>query len=200
MDLNSELNKFKCWNECKDNAVRRLIREYHYDVLRKDGISLGMFVPTKYKKGITEYIESRNGNRYKYIMITVNPNEDVEHKLFCKKIRKALKKVWINNWMYCIEWRDGEKGMHAHIKIWLDENKNPYRCKGEFYNTFKHVVGNKQHINIRYSNTDGCFEKYIMGIKDGEKKKNYADDIGNRVKYKMEKYYVSDESILNDEQ
>ena len=98
--------------------------------------------------------------------------------------------------MYCIEWREGDKGMHAHIKIWLNENKNPYRCKGEFYNTFKSLVGNKQHVNIRYSNTDGCFEEYIMGIKDGEFKKNRENDIRNRDECKIEMYYISDKDLL----
>lgn len=175
--------------DCRDEAIKKILKEFHYDKLINDPDAMGNEVPEFAKDELISWMEQRNSNRYKYAMITINPKEDTDVFRFVKKIQKASTKTWIKHFMWCIEWREINKGMHCHMKVWIEESKNPYRIKGEMYNTFKHMVGNKLHINIRYSNREGCFEEYIKGYKDGQIKDHHQASLIMRQKCNLNDVY-----------
>lgn len=167
-------------------GIGKLVREYAYDCALNDVDILDKYIPKVELENMKEWVESRQSNRYKYAMFTISPNKDVDIAIFHKSIEKCVKKVWINHYLYCIEWGENE-GVHCHLKTWIDKNKNPYRCKGEVANTFKKCGG--CNINVRYSNRDGCFEDYIKGVKNGEPKVTYDDDCLKRQKYGLQPIY-----------
>ncbi len=162
-------------------AVSKIFKEFHYDRLLKYSDELIEQIEDVYKDDFKDWIGERQSNRYKYIMFTINPKEGVNVEEFLKKIKKMLTKKWIKQYLYCIEWRsECMTGMHAHIKCWICDKKNPYHCKREVYNTFKYLVGNKSHVHPRYSNRKGCFDDYINGIKDGKPKEFSEYDRNSR--------------------
>lgn len=177
----TEVSDYEMWITAQNRAKRKILSEFWYDKVSNDFEWLKHDVPKNFKSEVREYLESRNSSRYKYAMFTINPKEGTVFSELQKKVEKALKKVWVENYLFCYEWRDKDKGLHVHIKVWIKKEKNPYHCKREIYNTFKHLVGNKKHVNVRYSNREGCFDEYIKnGIKDGKKKKNSEFDRINR--------------------
>lgn len=182
MELEKLLENQKRYLECLEKARKKIIQEFLYERLRNTPEKIIELLPKNDHKEYIAYNKERNSSRYKYVMCTVNFKEDISIKVILKKIEKALAKTWVIQAMYCLEQRaeygEDASGIHAHIKIWIREGKNPYKCKGELYNTFKGVVGNKLHVNMRYSNVEGCFEEYIKGYKKGkEKKRNMADKV-----------------------
>lgn len=177
--------------ECFEKAAKKVACEYYYEAIHKDPGMLNNFLPDSEVENIKEYVLSKEyGQRYKYLMITVNPKEGMCLTAFHKQIRKSVKKIFIAKSMYCFEWRNIDEGLHCHIKIWLKKRKKEvYNIKREFYNTFKHLVGNKQHVNARYSNRDGCFEDYIMGMKAGKPKDTHQVDVEMRKKHGLKDIY-----------
>ena len=131
------------------------------------------------------WLIERGRGRHRFIMITVNPIEGTPVELLMKKMEKCCKKKWIKTNMCCIEWRETDKGMRCHMRFELKEKKNPYRCKGECYNTFKSIVGNSKHVNVRYGNREDSFIEYVKGFKNGDFKPNRENDLKLRKKYKL---------------
>ncbi len=171
-------------------------KEFWYEQFIDDECDqLQEFCPKYMRTRMREYLQTRQKNRYKFALITINPREGTNIAEFSKKIQKATGKVWIKDFSYVYEWRNIDLGLHVHIKVAINEDKNPYRIKGEFYNTFKHLVGNKKHVDVRYSNRKDCFEKYLRGLKKGlggyEPKKTHIYDIEMRKKYNLEDIYIS---------
>lgn len=135
-------------------------------------------------------------SRYKYAMFTINFIEGVELVEILKRMKKCCSKKWIERYMWCIEQRgtgdiDLGEGKHVHLKVWIKDGKSVYRCRGEVYNTFKKMVGNKKHVNVRYSNRKGCFGDYIRGYKGGKKKDKYDADQAFRERNNLMDVYYS---------
>lgn len=178
----SELDVLVDWENIKKKVVHKRIGEYLYDMMQKEPDMMKRYVPKTEWKKFRQYTQERGSNRYKYCMITINPREGIDVDHFVKKVCKAVKKTWVRCYGWCIEWRKylppspfndgGGIGMHAHVVIEFKKGKNPYRAKGEFYNTFKHLVGNRKHVDIKYSNRDGAFLDYVQGLKGGKPKEN----------------------------
>lgn len=158
----------------QDKAKTRIWTEYWYDKWMddKEFEYLDSWCPKGLKGDMKEYIQSRGKQRWKYVFITVNPMPTVTFSEFFSKIIKAVNKVYVKDYYWCIEWREKDQGMHAHFKIELAEGKSPYQVKGEWYNTFKHYVMNKHHIHVLYTNKKEAFIDYIKGKKNGLPKKN----------------------------
>lgn len=179
MDLNAKAKEF---------AITKFLREYHYDMLLKEPETY--LKDFRNKDELCKYAVKRTGQRWKYFMVTINFKPDVDFTICNKYVLKSLTKKWIKYFKYCWEWRDIDKGMHIHMKVEPDENKKIYDCKRELYNTFKHVVGNNMHINMRYSNKTNCFDEYIEGLKNGERKKCMDVTEIMRKKYDLQKLYI----------
>lgn len=146
-------------------------------------------------KELCEYVAKKNENKWKYLFITVNfkdydlGDDELIGKLL-QKTRKIVTKKWVTKAMWCYETRGLMKGLHVHMKIWVDPKKKIYDCQREVYNTVKDHVGSKRHVDRRYSNIEGCFEDYIKGIKGKVQKENHANDTLFRKKYGLDDVYI----------
>ncbi len=184
-----ELEKYMRTRKSRERAVNKLLDQYYFDKIMEGGLDLTKFIAENEIEDIRSYIKTRAKRRYKYIMITVNPMEDTPVYMLSKKIIKCISKKWIKNAMYCHEWRDKEIGLHCHIRCEIDD-KNPCEINRECFNTFKNLVGNKLHVNIKMSNANKAFQNYVMGLKDGKPKPNHKYDKVNRLKYELEDWYI----------
>lgn len=171
-----EINKAMIFQNQKLEAIKKILKEYNYDMILKDPTLVTDYVPKSLQGDFEKYIGKRTGQRYKYAMFTINFDKDVTFERALKAYKKYVKKIWIDEAMTCFEWRKEGiercefEGMHIHSKVWFKKGKNPYKAKGEIYNTFKNLVGNPMHINARYSNIENCFEDYIKGYRKGKVK------------------------------
>ncbi len=159
-------------------AYKKLFKQFHYDRAFNDPSFTDDYIPEVYKEEFQKYIVRRSSaGRYKYVMYTINFREDIDHYEVLKAFLKYTKKKWIKKSYSCFEWRDIDKGQHIHSRVEIipDDPEKPnritiYQRKREVYNTFKHLVGNKLHINARYSNRKDCFIAYVKGLRKGKPK------------------------------
>ncbi|WP_445775567.1 hypothetical protein, partial [Shewanella sp.] len=169
-DTEEKFRKLKVFTIAREKAFEKLFKEFWYDKSLKTAEITDDYIPEVCKEEFQKYVGKRGKARYKYLLITINFKPDVDFEMAYKQFEKYTKKKWIDKCINCFEWRkemtkDDNGGMHIHSKVWIADKKNPYKCKGEVYNTFKNLVGNKLHVNVRYSNAEGCFEDYIAGLK-----------------------------------
>lgn len=180
------------FHQSKVDGFKKAFKEFWYDKAMTCIHSTKAFIPKAYEDEWKEYIGNRRSKRYKYIMFTVNFKPGLKPEDVMKKVHKFHQKIWVESYLTCFEWRKPpEEGMHIHTKVWLKPDKDPYVCKREVYNTFKDLVGNSLHVHARYSNTEGCFEKYICGLREDEEKDTYKLSQLLRKKYKLEEIYYS---------
>ncbi len=166
--------KLQLFIQSKEKAYAKRFKEYWYDKVLEENEDISSYVPNILKEDFQKYLGKKSGKRYNYIMFTINFKESVTFAQAYKKFVKYTKKTWIHSHYSCFEWRSLESGMHIHSKVVLTDDKvKVYRCKSEVYNTFKNLVGNKLHINVRYSNREGCFDSYIDGLKKEIRKDCY---------------------------
>lgn len=179
IQFNNELMRISLGQECdlegERQALIKLNKEFYYDYYKNNPEQLIKYASNdrmrQYKK---DYFQTRKNSkcRYKYAMITVAPYKDVELKEFMKKVNKALSKTYIKSSVSCIEWThessEDNGGMHLHTRIEI-QDKDPYRIKKEFYNTFKNLT-EPQCVKINYSNDPEAFIDYIKGFKKGVEK------------------------------
>lgn len=178
----------------REKAFMKRLGEFYYDKIVKNPELLAPYIgEDELLNEFSTWNTKRSRSRYKYIMFTINFKEDVTFKEASVKVLKAIKKVWIINYYYSWEWRNGGEGMHIHLRTRIKDGKKTYDCKREMYNTFKNLVGNKLHVNVRYSNDDDCFIKYIRGLKlkngEYEQKPNHEWDTVMRKKYHLKDFY-----------
>lgn len=196
------MDRFEFFKYGEKSAMKKLFTEYHYDKMCEK--------PEILKNGIPEYeidefmtwMKSKGKSRWKYLLFTINFRHGIDLKLVLKQIGKSLKKKWIVDWIWCLETRGmlGEEiyGIHAHIRVKVTNGKYSYECKREMYNTFKNIVGNVQHVNVRYGNREGSFIEYVKGIKKEKIKENALIDKIYRGKNKLEDYYEKpNKSVLD---
>lgn len=190
IDEENKNNFKKELKKAKNQAINKILREYYYDAILKDPEKYMKYAPIHEHDPLCNYIVKRTGQRWRYFMATINFKPDIDIKIAMKKLTKCLKKKWIKDYYYCWEWRKINDGMHIHLRIEPDENKKIYDCKREIYNTFKHLVGNKMHVNMRYSNKENCFIDYINGLKDNEPKDCFEATKEMRIKYNINDIYM----------
>lgn len=167
--------KLLLFYKMKEEGIKKLLKEFWYDKALEETSVFEDYIPEDMLEEVVEYTSKRNRNsRYKYAMFTINFKEKVTLKNAMKKFEKFRTKKWIEKSMSCMEWRGLYLGMHLHSKVWIKDGKRIYDCKREVYNTFKDLVGNKMHVNVRYSNRENCFEEYIKGYKKGKMKDSFA--------------------------
>lgn len=184
--MDEKIRKLVLFRNEYEQAMRKIAKEYWYDKILESSELWEEYVPEVYAEDFGKWAVKRGGNaRYKYIMITVNFKEDVSFETMWVKFVKMKNKIWIEKSMSCVEWRDKNKGMHIHSKVWVHDWKKVYECKREIYNTFKALVGNKMHVNVRYSNREKCFEDYIRGFRGGKKKESYDVTMSMRKELKI---------------
>lgn len=179
------------------HAKTKLWREFWYYRLTDHQDEMGNYTvcklaPDSIRSEMSNWLNKKakmRGTKYKYCMFTINFKEEIDIEYIKKKLKKCLTKNWIEQYIYCYEWRDIDKGMHVHLKTWIKEGKVVYNCKKEVYNTFKDLVGNKLHVNVRYSNRNDCFNEYIKGYKLGQVKPTHIHDCVMRNRLKLEAYY-----------
>lgn len=190
-DCEKEIDANKRWNDARNKAISWFMESFWRDQFRETPSLVRDYVPLVYgpawRDKFEKYVFNRRSKRYKWIMITANFMEGAPLKEIRKKVEKCLKKKWIAKASYCYEWRDKDVGLHWHCKMEIKDGseKDVYSCKRECYNTFKDLCGHKMHVNVRYSNIEGCFDDYIKGLKKGELKVNNKYDVMNRKKFDL---------------
>ena len=198
MDVNSAeaIRRKKLFIKQKEEAIKKIAKQYYYDRIKSDPEEISSYIPTSTMEDFTKWCVKSTGQRYKYVMITVNFKDGIDSEIMWKKIYKFLKKKWIVSYIYCLEQRsitelELGKGIHMHCRVELKEGAKPYECKRQTYNTFKHLVGNKLHVNCRYSNKPECFIDYIKGYKNGVIKPTTKMDIKWRKQNLYKDLYTS---------
>lgn len=135
-------------------------------------------------------------------MVTVNPDpEKVSEPAILKEYWERLigYKVFQTDLaaLMVIEQRSETEcweGYHMHIvliRTKKSHNSNPATIRSCFEKTFSDIIGNTQHINVRYSNDPKNFVSYILGEKKKEKMEKVAQDQAMRQYYSLEKYYTT---------
>lgn len=197
IDMSIEGRNMSIWEDAVMDAHCKIYKQYNYDRLLKEKFgklqeyTVCRGLSPEDKAGLSAWLDKKNTSRYRYILLTVNFKEGVDINDVLKKIEKCLTKRWIVNYMWCLEWRDLNKGMHCHMRLEIKGGKQSYRCKGEVYNTFKHLVGNKNHIHAHYNNDCSHFDEYIKGYRNGKPKETSKIDAVMRKKYELKNYYVA---------
>ncbi len=162
--MEDKINKLQLFYLQQEEAYKKLFKQFHYDRALEDPLLTDEYIPKVLKGEFQEYLGKRNSSgRYKYAMYTINFREGQTVQKAMKQFLKYTKKKWIKNSISCFEWRGMDRGMHIHSRVEFQPEKNVYEGKREVYNTFKSMVGNKKHVNVRYSNRDNSFLKYIAG-------------------------------------
>lgn len=130
-----------------------------------------------------------------FIFLTVNPKPSVNLLELKKAVEKCHTKKWIAEFAYAYEQRGiipGEyPGIHVHSIIKYREKKLS-EIKREIQNTFKNLIGNAKHCDIKVLITKFLpdKEKYIQGLKgDEEKFAKSLNDINMRKDYGLDRIY-----------
>lgn len=174
--LNTEI-----FDKAHNQAKLKLFKEYCYDeMIENEEIDWSNCVPNYALKKFLSWKQKRaeaRGARWRYGMVTVNFKPGADHKQIVKKTEKMMKKKWIIDHGIRFECRNEDmEGIHVHAWFEVSANKNIYRTKGEFINTMKDLIGNRQHVHVIYSNEIKKFKNYVNGFKKGQKKPNYDVD------------------------
>jgi len=171
---------------------RQHLRRYYFDWYNDNPEALERDTGCK---GIAEYtLKKQYKPSAKIYLVTVNPRPDVDIDALSKKVVKCVKKIWIKEWMYCYEWREGDSGLHVHIRLTLNKKKKLSEVRRECFNTFKTLVEYRQHVNIKFALREDSFIDYVRGIKGGEPKDNHKHDIANRRELRVQDIYISPNS------
>lgn len=149
----------------------------------------------EYLKLVEWWNQLKEDKDKKGYLVTINPKDDVPLDRFVNRVERSMKKKWIKKSSWCFEWRKNDTGLHAHAVI--EHGKKRFsEIKREFLNTFKTMIGNEMHINIKYINDKISMDRtinYLKGIKKGNKKSNFDEDIKNRKKYNLEDIYTNEQ-------
>lgn len=176
------------------DATRLEIREGKIDNLKL----------IKIYDGYKNNIDNKYGN---ILFITINPRPDVLLAEFVKHMKKLISKVWIEDYIYCMEQRgttqeDSGKGFHSHILIWKPDNKKSHEVIREIKNTMKNIcsIDNPSILNIQNCKEEDVNKRknYMIGLKglkhDPTKQEKQNVDIGWRERNNLEPYYEKQKS------
>jgi len=181
----------QCWRTRaffagRDKAYEGICRSYWSDYIKENVDECILHADMK------EWAEKKfQKGKACIFMITVNPRSDVKINDLHMRMKKALKKCYIEKWMYCYEWRNEDEGLHAHIRILSSKKKKKSEVQREFHNTFKHLVESVLCVNVIYGVKDNAFIDYVKGIKDGHLKDNAKYDRLMREDLGLKDWYES---------
>lgn len=191
-------NDEKCHRirRAKDAALHRILTKYYFEKYTEYHEELVKEIDDEESEEILGWMKNAYADKdTKIYMVTINPKDGTEIEVFMKKLLKASKKKYIKEYMYAIEWRDEFNGMHAHMRFSMNKKKKPSEIRREFYNTFKSMVGNRKHIDVKYSYKKDAFINYVCGVKNGKPKKNRENDIKLRKKHGITDLYHNLEKL-----
>lgn len=188
-------NNISRFHRCMMDMEKKIVREYCYDKILEMPENCNSYIADSEKDKFVEWVKKRTNSRYRFAMFTINFKPEADIEIIKKAIKKATKKCWIENWKYCWECTKNDDNLHIHMKVEIKDGKNSYECKREMYNTFKNVVGNKMHVNVRYSNRTDCFDKYLDGLKDDKMKECMPKTYIMRKRYEFADLYEKDGNI-----
>lgn len=184
-------------------AKRKLVTEVYTSVLRKELFEGTFFqdqglipddVVQEFRQLTSEKDNKKEEKRKgKYVLCTINPTSDVTLEELSILVEKIVKKVWIQDYIYCYETRGDEKGLHCHL-FFYREDKLPSHVEREIKNTLKSIdSGNSHFLNFKYFKDQDAPNgyNYVKGIKGGTVKKNHDSDISFRKKNNLADYYTS---------
>ena len=125
------------------------------------------------------------------LLLTINPSPSVKVEDFVAKVFSFVERKIISPkvWAYCFEQRSVSArvhGVHAHIVLC---DIKPSALKKWAYSTFKNMVGNEKHVDVRRTNYDRAI-KYLEGFKKGQEKPTRQRDINFRKKYDLKDIYL----------
>lgn len=153
------------------------VEMFHQEKAMKEGTSSFVNSDPEFKKKVDEMMnkQKERAEAYGYALITVNPINDTRLEYLEERMNKFLKKKWVNECYWVFEQRCKEiddidsygKGLHMHILVAVD-GKAKHEVHRETHNTFKNVVGNDKHIDVRMvqkSRVEHAI-KYLLGYKD----------------------------------
>jgi len=125
-----------------------------------------------------------------WYLLTVNPTDDVTPKAFLALLLKFCKRKTVPTVAMAIETRgtrNAYQGMHAHILI--GKMKKSELTKWS-QSTFKSIVGNPKHIDVRNISSKDRGMTYLSGYKAGKLKQNHENDVQFRIKHKLKTIYI----------
>jgi len=174
------------------------ISRKYYDLLYQEDPSKVSSNPrylamAKYLKD-HEKTEDDEGYRSSWVFMTVNPKPGTTVTQFKKLMVNAMSKKWVGEYAYVYEWRQGTEGLHSHALFMKPHNKQPAQVVREMQNTFKHVVGNPQHVNFKYCYTPDAIiarYKYLYGEKKITKLDKVNNDWDQRYQNDLDNIYES---------
>lgn len=159
----------------------------------------------EYDEFFDKFIRPRliTGKKESIFWITINPKSDVKLNEFLIKLKKASTKAWIDQFYYNIEQRgetieEAGKGLHSHFLIKAKTYKKISHARDEFYNTFKNMVGNPKHVDVKSYPLSMMQDKldYLQGKKwDDEKQTKVAVDNYFREKNKLLLLYTNEDDV-----
>lgn len=145
-------------------------------------------------------------NKKQFFFVTVNFDDTKvldELKELKFTIKKRLQRIYIKDYIYCIEQRgestDCIHGYHTHILFQTNKYKKLSEIIREFYQAFKNYVSDKQKVDVKVASHS--FEprlKYILGKKkDKEKLKKMEIDIIFRNQYNIDPHYTTNTDLYS---
>ncbi len=162
------------------DAISRIYKSFYQEEIEENPID---YLRIDEDDDVIEWLKNRpTGLDYTHTFVTVTPKSTVTFEEFKKKVEKSLTKKWIDEAWYVYEWRQFDRGLHLHMLIKFNKNKKPSEVHREFWSTFKKLLGlSKKNVNVKNSNRPKNLMQYLKGWKHGARKKNYAQDIINRI-------------------
>lgn len=133
-------------------------------------------------------------------LVTINPEE--QNVETCLKplqscVERTIRKKWVDEYLYAYEQRseDPEKfhGLHVHLLLRQKQPKKFSAVQEEIYNTCKHIVGNKKHIDVKNvtAGTEDSVIEYICGQKEDDKMDKVTCDAEMRLALELEPHYTN---------
>lgn len=128
-----------------------------------------------------------------FMLVTVNPRNNVSLKDFKKKIEKIVKKKSVLTYAYVYEVRRKDEGLHSHILLEYDDK--PYNFKRGIKNTVKNICDsdNPHCLNFKFVEEQHLNSKlqYLLGNKKDSKMKGVSDSEVFRTENKLDAIYES---------
>lgn len=125
-------------------------------------------------KVVADWISRKMLEKRELFWITINPKPGVALQQFRELVMtRLMNRKIMKGAVFCFEQRAEEQPYHGfHCHILLDKTMSPKQMHDRIYNTFKNIVGNPKHIDLRvypYTYREEKLE-YLKGRKwDSEK-------------------------------
>lgn len=191
--------EFTCTiSKSKQVALQKLLTNYHYQDIISNPDYYAEVHPgfAEYLRGLNGKETEKGGQGKNWLMVTVNPKEEVSLLTFRSRVDKFVGRTFAEMATWAYEQRGEEveniHGMHAHIFIKRDTKVAPSRIKQFAQTDFGDLVGHEKHIDIRYFKDQDSINgvNYVKGHKaDPDKASKHNMDVLWRQMNDIEAYY-----------